>query len=117
MTSQECRRAIEGLSQQIENYAKLLVRVGCSIRPGQEFVVSTPVECADFARRVVKAGYEAGAGHVTVIWADDVIARMEYENVDISWFERTPSWKRERSIVLLKREQHFFFLKAPILQY
>lgn len=112
MTSQECRRAIEGLSQQIENYAKLLVRVGCSIRPGQEFVVSTPVECADFARRVVKAGYEAGAGHVTVIWADDVIARMEYENVDISWFERTPSWKREQLNSLAEAGAAFLFLEG-----
>lgn len=112
MTSQECKRAIEGLAHQIENYAKLLVKVGCSIKAGQEFVVSAPVERADFARLVVKAGYAAGAGHVTVIWSDDAITRMEYENIDLPWFEHTPSWKREQLNSLAEAGAAFLFLEG-----
>ena len=67
MTPEEIRRSMEGLSTQIDAYAELLVADGAAIQPGQELVVSAPVEAADFARRVVKAAYACGAGHVTVI--------------------------------------------------
>ena len=80
MTDEECRLATEGLSDQIELYANLLVRKGVSLRRGQELVLQAPVERADFARRVVAAAYRAGAGHVTVIWGDDVVSRLTYEN-------------------------------------
>ena len=67
MTEQEARRALEGLAPQIEAYAELIVRKGIAVQKGQEVVVNSPVERADFARVVVKKAYEAGAGHVTVI--------------------------------------------------
>ena len=72
------------------------MKKGAAVRPGQELVVECPVERADFARRVVEAGYRAGAGHVTVIWDDDAISRLTYENVDVDWFRHTPSWKVEQ---------------------
>ena len=93
MADEECRVATEALSDQLDLYADLLVKKGAAVRPGQELVVECPVERADFARRVVEAGYRAGAGHVTVIWDDDAISRLTYENVDVDWFRHTPSWK------------------------
>ena len=71
MTAEESKRALEGLSRQLDRYAELIVRKGAAVKPGQEVVVEAPVERADFARRVVARAYDAGAGHVTVIWDDD----------------------------------------------
>ena len=34
----------------IKNYADLLVRKGCALKPGQELAVNAPVEAAAFAR-------------------------------------------------------------------
>jgi aminopeptidase len=96
MTNDEAARALKGLIPQIEAYAELIVRKGLAIRKGQEVVVQAPVERADFARIVVEHAYAAGAGHVTVIWGDDAVTRMTYENVELDYFKHTPSWKREQ---------------------
>lgn len=93
MSSEECRLAIEGLSRHLVRYADLIVRKGAAVKPGQEVLLQAPVERADFARIIVERAYAAGAGHVTVVWFDDVVSRLEYENVDLSYFEQTPAWK------------------------
>lgn len=112
MTSEECLRAMEGLSVRVEGYAELIVRRGCALRPGQELVLQAPVERADFARLVVSQAYAAGAGHVTVIWDDDAIARMDYENVPLEYFSHTPSWRREQLDSLAEGGAAFLFLEG-----
>ncbi len=112
MTEQEARRALEGLAPQIEAYAELIVRKGIAVQKGQEVVVNSPVERADFARVVVKKAYEAGAGHVTVIWADDQMSRLEYQNVDIDYFKHVPAWKREQLNGLAEDGACFLFLEG-----
>ena len=110
MTNEECRIATEALSDQLDRYANLLVRKGVAIQPGQELVLQAPVERADFVRRVVEAAYRAGAGHVTVIWGDDVVSRLTYENVDIDWFRTVPAWEREQLNSLAEAGASFLFL-------
>ena len=48
MTPAEAEAALAALSKQIERYAELAVRKGVAIKPGQELVVTGPVERADF---------------------------------------------------------------------
>lgn len=112
MSPAEAAAAIDALSSQIDLYAELLVRKGAAIRPGQELVVQSPVECADFARRVVRCAYAARAGHVTVIWNDDVMSRLEYENVGLPYFEHTPTWKVEQLNSLAEKGASFLFLEG-----
>lgn len=112
MTSEECRLATEALSDQLDLYANLLVRKGVSLRRGQELVLQAPVERADFARRVVAAAYRVGAGHVTVIWKDDEVTRLTYENCDLSFFESTPSWQVEQLNSLAEAGAAFLFLEG-----
>ena len=61
---------------------------------------------------MVEAGYRAGAGHVTVIWDDDAISRLTYENVDVDWFRHTPSWKVEQLNSLAEAGATFLFLEG-----
>lgn len=112
MTLLECQRATDALSHQIDKYARLIVRVGCALRKGQELVVQAPVERADFVRRVVREAYEAGAEHVTVIWRDDTVSRLDYLNVDVSWFEHVPAWKRTQLDGLAEAGAAFLFLEG-----
>lgn len=112
MTDEECRVATEALSEQLDLYANLLVKKGAALKPGQELVLQAPVERADFARRVVAAAYKAGAGHVTVIWADDVVSRLTYENVDLGFFRHTPSWQVEQLNSLAEAGASFLFLEG-----
>ena len=112
MTDEECRLATEALSDQLDLYATLLVRKGVAIERGQELVLEAPIERADFARRVVSAAYRAGAGHVTVIWRDDAVSRLTYENCELAFFEHTPSWQVEQLNSLAEAGAAFLFLEG-----
>lgn len=112
MTEEECRRSLEALSGQIDLYANLLVKKGAAIVPGRELVVQAPVEAADFARRVVAAGYRAGAGHVTVIWRDDEVTRLTYEGCPLEFFDSVPSWEADRMNSLAQMGASFLYLEG-----
>lgn len=112
MTDEECRLATEALSDQLDLYATLLVRKGVAIERGQELVLEAPIVRADFARRVVSAAYRAGAGHVTVIWRDDAVSRLTYENCELALFEHTPSWQVEQLNSLAEAGAAFLFLEG-----
>ena len=96
MSIDQLNEKLMALRPKLENYAKLLVERGVALKEGQELVVSSPVENADFAKMLVAAGYAAGASHVTVIWSDDDIMRMDYENAPLEFFQNTPTWKIEQ---------------------
>lgn len=112
LTVEEAREGMRALEPKIEAYARLIVKKGVNVTPDQEVVVQSPVECAPFARQLVAAAYAAGAGHVTVVWADDVVTRLTYENVETSYFEETPSWKREQLNSLAEAGSCFIFVEG-----
>lgn len=112
MTREESEAAIAELQCKIENYAELIVRKGVAIQQGQELVVNGPVERADFVRLVVKKAYQAGAGHVTVLWADSELSRMEYQHMDVEYFRNTPTWKREQLNTLATDGAAFLFIEG-----
>ena len=61
---------------------------------------------------VVAEAYDAGAGHVTVIWADDAVTRLAYEHVEKSYFEQTPEWKRMQLDSLAQDGACFVFIEG-----
>lgn len=112
LTVEDARAGMAALEPKIERYAKLVVRKGVNVMPGQEVVLTTPVECALFARLLVSAAYEAGAGHVTVIWNDDAVTRLTYENVALAYFEQTPEWQRVQLDSLAEAGACFIFVEG-----
>ena len=76
----------------LNDYAKLCVKVGINIQPGQPLVVNTPIEGVEFVRLIAKNAYEAGASEVYVNWSDEVITRLKYENAPMEVFENFPKW-------------------------
>ena len=112
LTVEDARAGMRALAPQIERYAKLIVEKGVNVKPGQELVVSAPVESAAFVRLLVRCGYEAGAGHVTVIWSDDEVGRLTYEHVDTSYFETTPEWQRVQLDSLAQMGACFLFVEG-----
>lgn len=112
LTVSDARSGMKALAPKIERYARLIIRQGVNVQQGQEVVVNAPVETASFVRVLVKCAYEAGAGHVTVIWSDDVVTRLTYEHVELSWFETVPSWQREQLDSLAKDGACFVFVEG-----
>lgn len=112
LTVEEARSGMANLKPKLERYADLIVRKGVNVKPGQEVVVQAPVEVAAFVRLLVARAYAVGAGHVTVIWNDDAVTRLTYENVDASWFETVPAWQREQLDSLADAGACFIFVEG-----
>ena len=78
----------------LQEYARLLARVGLNIQKGQRLVISAPVECADFARLCAQEAYDAGCGEVVMNWHDDALPRMNYLHAEDGVFDAVPLWRR-----------------------
>ena len=87
----------------LEEYAKLLIEVGLNVQKGQDVVINSPVDCADFARMCVKAAFAVGARDVNVFWRDDVVAREHWLHADDEVFDEFPAWLAERNIGFAKK--------------
>ena len=80
------------LDARLDAYAQLVIRAGCNLQEGQELFLSCDIACADFARKLMRAAYEAGASDVTLRWSDELCTRMGYEYKPLEMFERFPDW-------------------------
>ncbi len=85
------------MDAKLQEYAALLVQVGLNVQKGQTLVISSPVECAAFARMCAAAAYDAGCREVVMNWHDDALAREKFLRADSSVFDEVPLWR-----------QHFF---------
>ena len=81
------------MEKKLREYAKLLVEVGLNVQSGQTLVLSSPVECAYFARLCASAAYDAGCREVVMNWGDDYLAREKYLRADSSVFDTVPAWR------------------------
>lgn len=79
---------------QLEKYARLLVRTGINLQDNQILVVNCPVECAYFGRAIVKEAYAVGARKVVMNWRDDLISRETYLNGKDEIFDEFPEWQK-----------------------
>ncbi|MGE4483521.1 MAG: aminopeptidase [Oscillospiraceae bacterium] len=83
------------MENRINAYAKLLVRVGVNVQKGQRMVISSPVDCAPFARMCAKAAYDAGCREVLMNWSDDHMTRERYLRAEPDVFDTFPSWRAD----------------------
>ena len=112
LTVEDARAGMRNLAPKIERYARLIVRKGVNVKQGQEVVVQAPVESNAFVHVLVREAYASGAGHVTVIWSDDAVTRLTYENVATAYFEKTPSWQVEQLDSLARAGACFIFVEG-----
>ena len=63
------------MNEKLKEYARLLVRVGLNVQKGQRLIISSPVECAFFARMCAEDAYAVGCKEVVMNWTDDALDR------------------------------------------
>ena len=84
------------MDTKLQEYAKLLIEVGLNVQKGQTLIISSPVECASFARLCADAAYDAGCREVIMNWSDDYLSRQKFLRADASVFDDTPEWREGR---------------------
>ena len=82
------------MEEKLREYARLLVEIGVNIRKDQTLMISSPVDCAPFARLCVEAAYAAGARNVVMRWGDDAIARQYFLHAADELFDSAPEWTK-----------------------
>ena len=82
------------MEKKLQEYARLLVRIGLNVQKGQRLVISSPVECAYFARMCAAEAYEVGCREVVMNWHDDAMARLKYLHADNEIFDEVALWRR-----------------------
>ncbi len=78
----------------LDQYARLIVRTGVNLQKDQLLVLNAPIECADFARRIAREAYAAGAHDVVLCWKDEKLALLRYTMAKESVFTEFPEWRR-----------------------
>lgn len=79
----------------LEKYADLIVKTGVNIQQGQTLIISSPIECASFARMISQVAYQAGARDVVMNWKDELFSKIRFLQAPEQVFEEFPEWQKE----------------------
>src|SRR5580765_3335983 len=89
--------------ERLADYARLAVRVGLNLQPGQRLAVNCLVEHAPLVRAVAREAYAAGASFVDPLYNDQQVRRFHIEHADDDALGWSPPWLVER-IEQLRRD-------------
>jgi aminopeptidase len=84
------------VNPRLENYARLVVRTGANVQPGQILLVEADVEHTDLVRAIADEAYAAGALFVDVAYRDPWVRRAQIAHGPDDSLEFTPPWMTER---------------------
>jgi aminopeptidase len=80
----------------LSEYARLVVRVGLNLQPGQVLGVNALLEQAPLARAVAREAYIAGAKYVDVLYTDQHVRRAHIEGAPDDALDWSPPWLVQR---------------------
>jgi len=78
--------------QKLDRLAEVAVQVGLGLRPGQELIMTAPMEALPLARKITEHAYKAGALLVTTFYSDDPSVLMRYQYGSDASFDYAPTW-------------------------
>jgi aminopeptidase len=88
------------MTERIDAYADLIVRVGANVQPGQTVYVAALVEHAPLVRAIGRAGYAAGARLVDARYVDNHLRRSFIEHAAEEDLTGTTPWLMARTEAL-----------------
>ena len=78
--------------QKLNQLAEVAVRVGLGLAPGQELLITAPLETLPLVRKITEQAYRAGASLVTTFYSDDEATLMRYHYAPDAAFDAAPKW-------------------------
>ncbi len=79
----------------LDRLAEVGVRVGLNLQPGQDLLLTAPVEALPLVRRIAVHAYRAGAGLVTPLLSDPELTLLRYREAPDDSFDRAAGWLYE----------------------
>ena len=82
--------------EHLNNYAKLIVRVGANVKPHQRVVVQADLDQPEFVYKVVEEAYKCGADKIEVEWSYQPLTRLHVQNRPQSVITEVENWEIEK---------------------
>src|SRR6476660_7678510 len=79
-------------SDLLDRYARLIVRSGVNVAPGQELVMTAPVDAIPLVRLITEHAYKAGASLVTTLYGDDAATLARFKHAPDESFDKSTGW-------------------------
>ncbi|WP_082514157.1 aminopeptidase [Methylobacterium sp. Leaf465] len=79
-------------AERLERLAEVAVKVGLGLRPGQELVITAPLETVPLARLITEQAYKAGASLVTTFYTDDAATLARFAHAPEAAFDTAAGW-------------------------
>lgn len=79
-------------SAHIDRLAELSVKTGLALQPGQDLMITAPIEALPLVRRITDYAYKSGAGVVTPIFSDPEMVLSRYRNALDASFDQAANW-------------------------
>lgn len=86
----------------LEKYADLAAGVGINLIKNQPVVITASLDSAVFARLCAQKLYDYGAKYVHIMWHDNELDKINFNNADISNFEKIPQYKIDKYDYFIK---------------
>lgn len=96
----------------LEKYAELVVKTGINIQKNQILVISSPIECAFFTRKIAEIAYKEGAKDVVINWGDELFSKIRFLNAPEEVFEEFPEWQKEFYLSYVNQGAAFLSISA-----
>ena len=79
-------------SDHIDRLAELTVKTGLALQPGQDLMITAPIEALPLVRRITDYAYKSGACLVTPIFSDPEMVLSRYRNALDASFDQAANW-------------------------
>ncbi len=76
----------------LDKLAEVAVRVGLGLVPGQEIVLTAPIDAAPLVRRITEHAYRAGAKLVSPLFSDEESTLSRFLHAPDDAFDYAPAW-------------------------
>lgn len=89
---QHVEPAVRPFEERLDLLAEVAVQVGLGLKPGQEVVMTAPLEALGLVRRITEHAYRAGAPLVTTLFSDEEATLMRFRFGPDEGFDKAPAW-------------------------
>ena len=79
----------------LDRLAEVAVRVGLGLKPGQEVIMTAPLDAVPLVRRITEHAYRAGASLVTTMFSDEETTLMRFRHGQDESFDTASAWLYE----------------------
>lgn len=95
MTAQSLISAAPIDAARLDKLAEVAIHVGLGFAPGQDLIMTAPLNALPLVRRITEHAYKAGAGLVTTLYSDEETTLARYAHAPEESFDRAAGWLYE----------------------